>query len=85
MKEKSISLRLTESEKKKLDLDAATAKMKPSQYIRHLLAGSTPQADNSKQELATQFCYLYKVIQEQNLENNEALMEEVTRLCRILY
>ena len=85
MNGKTISIRLSEPDKKKLDRDAASAKMKPSQYIRHLIAGSTPQADNSKQELAKQFCYLYKVIQEQNLENNDALMEEVTRICRILY
>lgn len=85
MKEKTISIRLTDSDRKKLEQDAASAKMKPSQYIRHLISGSTPQADNSKQELAKQFCYLYKTIQEQELENNEALMDEVNRLCRILY
>ena len=85
MKEKSISLRLSSIEYKKLETDAACAKMNTSQYVRQLIEGSIPRADNGKQELAKHFCHLYKVIQEQNLESNSALMEEVNALCQILY
>ena len=85
MKENKISVRLSESENKKLEADAAAAKMKTSEYVRNLIAGVTPTADNGRQELAKQFCHLYVVISNESLDNNEALMEEVDRLCRILY
>lgn len=85
VKEKNFSLRLTETERKKLDQDAASAKMTPSQYIRQLIAGSTPEADNGRQALVKDFCQLYKVIQEQKLDSNEDLMEGVEQLCRHLY
>ena len=85
MKRNSISVRLSESENKKLDADASAVKMKTSEYIRHLIAGATPVVDNGKQELAKQFCHLYVVISNEGLDGNEALMHEVDKLCQKLY
>ena len=85
MKGTTISLRLSNEEKKKLEQDATSAKMSSSQYIRQLIAENTPKADNGKQEFVKELCMLYTVIQEQELDSNEALMTEVEKLCRILY
>ena len=84
-KTNSISFRLSDSENKKLEADAAAAKMKTSDYIRSLIAKNTPVADNGKQEVAKAFCHLYVVIANEGLDSNEALMEEVDRLCQKLY
>lgn len=84
-KTNSISFRLSVSENKKLEADAAAAKMKTSEYIRHLIVGTTPVADNGKQDLAKCFCHLYIVIANEGLDGNEALMEEVDKLCQKLY
>lgn len=85
MKELSITFRLSESEKKKLEADAAATKMKTSEFLRSLISGTTFTADNGRQELAKQFCHLYVVISNEGLDDNEALMEEVDKLCQILY
>lgn len=85
MKDRVISVRLSENEFKQLEKHAAATKMSNSTYIRELIVGSTPKEDNSKQELARRFCELYRVISEQNLDDNDALMEEVESLCQILY
>ena len=84
-KTNSISFRLSDSENKKLEADASVAKMKPSEYIRHLIAGTTPVADNGKQEVAKAFCHLYVVIANEGLDGNEALIAEVDKLCQKLY
>lgn len=84
-KGKVISIRLSEAEYEKLQRDASAAKMDNSKYLRALISDNTPKEDNSKQELARQFCHIYKVISEEHLENNESLMEEIELLCRILY
>ena len=85
MKNGKISVRLSESENKKLESDAAAVKMKTSEFVRSLIAGTTLTADNGRQELAKQFCHLYVVISNEGLDNNEALMEEVDKLCQKLY
>lgn len=85
MKGHSITVRLSASEKKKLETDAAAAKMKTSEFVRSLIAGTTLTADNGRQELAKQFCHLYVVIADEGLDNNNALMEEVDKLCQRLY
>ena len=85
MKGHSITFRVSASEKEKLEADAAAAKMKTSEFVRSLIAGTTLIADNGRQELAKQFCHLYVVISNEGLDSNEALMEEVDKLCRKLY
>lgn len=85
MKGHSITFRLSASEKKKLETDAAAANMKTSEFVRSLIAGANLTADNGRQELAKQFCHLYVVISNEGLDNNEALMEEVDKLCQKLY
>ena len=85
MKNKMISIRLSSEEYTKLNTDANNAKMSESQYIRKLITGNVPKADNGRQELVRQMCKLYTVINEEKLDNNAALMREVEVLCRKLY
>lgn len=85
MNEKVLSVRLSENVLQKLENDINISKISKSEYVRNLIMGNTPKEDNSKQELAKRFCELYRVISEEHLENNVALMKEVTALCRILY
>lgn len=84
-KGKVISIRLSETEYKKLQKDVAAAKMDQSKYLRDLIMDNVPKEDNNKQELTRQICRLYKTIYEEGLENHETLKEEVEALCHILY
>ena len=84
-KAKRISFRLSEEEFKKLEKDASVAGINVSQYLRAIVLNNTPKEDNSKQKLACRFCELYKVITDEGLQNNDALMKEVDSLCQILY
>jgi len=85
MKNNMLSIRLSDEEYTKLKRDADAAKMSASQYIRQLIIGNTPKADDGKQDMVRQMCKLYTVINEEQLDNNEALMREVEVLCRKLY
>ena len=84
-KSNMLSIRLTNEEYTKLKRDADAAKMSASQYIRQLIIGNTPKADDGKQDMVRQMCKLYTVINEEKLDNNAALMREVEVLCRKLY
>lgn len=84
-KVKLISFRVSEEEYQKLERDASAAGINISKYLRALVLDNVPKEDNSKQELARQFCGLYKVISDEGLQDNDALMKEVDSLCQILY
>lgn len=85
MKEKTISLRVSEETLKKLEENSKKAKISKSDYLRCLITGTAIHEDNGRQELAKEFCNLYRIIGEQHLDNNTALMEGVEILCRKLY
>lgn len=85
MKEKTISLRLSAETLKKLEENSRKAKISKSDYLRYLIEGNTIREDNGRQELAKEFCHLYRIISDQHLENNTALMEGVASLCQKLY
>lgn len=85
MKEKVLSVRLSENVLQKLENDINASKISKSEYIRNLIMENAPKEDNSRQELVKRFCELYRVINEEHLETNTALMKEVTALCQILY
>ena len=84
-KVKLISFRVSEEEYQKLERDASAAGINISKYLRALVLDNVPKEDNSKQELVRRFCRLYKVISDEGLQNNVALMKEVDALCQILY
>lgn len=85
MREKMLSLRLSEETLKKLEENSKKAKISKSDYLRSLIMETPLHEDNGKQELAKEFCNLYRIIGEQHLDNNTALMEGVEILCRKLY
>ena len=85
MQEKTISLRVSEDTLKILEKNAQKAKLSKSDYLRCLITGTAIHEDNGRQELAKEFCNLYRIIVEQHLDNNTALMEGVEILCRKLY
>lgn len=85
MQEKTISLRVSEDTLKVLEKNAQKAKLSKSDYLRCLITGTAIHEDNGRQELAKEFCNLYRIIGEQHLDNNTALMEGVEILCRKLY
>lgn len=84
-KVKLISFRVSEEEYQKLERDASAASINISKYLRALVLDNVPKEDKSKQKLACRFCELYKVITDEGLQNNDALMKEVDSLCQILY
>lgn len=84
MKEKTISLRVSEDTLKILEKNAQKAKLSKSDYLRCLITGTAIHEDNGRQELAKEFCNLYRIIGEQHLENNAMLMEGVASLCQKL-
>lgn len=85
MKEKTISLRVSEDTLKILEENAQKAKLSKSDFLRCLITGTAIHEDNGRQELTKEFCNLYRIIGEQHLNNNTALMEGVEALCRKLY
>ena len=85
MKEKTLSLRLSTELLKKLEENSRKAKISKSDYLRYLIEGNMIREDNGRQELAKEFCHLYRIISDQHLENNTALMEGVASLCQKLY
>lgn len=84
MKEKTISLRVSEDTLKILEKNAQKAKLSKSDYLRCLITGTAIHEDNGRQKLAKEFCNLYRIIGEQHLENNTMLMEGVASLCQKL-
>lgn len=84
MKEKMLSLRLSEETLKKLEENSKKAKISKSDYLRSLIMETPLHEDNGKQELAKEFCNLYRIIEEQHLGDNVALMEGVASLCQKL-
>lgn len=85
MKKNTISLRVSEDTLKILEENAQKAKLSKSDFLRCLITGTAIHEDNGRQELAKGFCNLYRIIGEQHLNNNTALMEGVEALCRKLY
>lgn len=84
MKKNTISLRVSEDTLKILEENAQKAKLSKSDFLRCLITGTAIHEDNGRQELAKGFCNLYRIIEEQHLDDNVALMEGVASLCQKL-
>ena len=84
MKKNTISLRVSEDTLKILEENAQKAELSKSDFLRCLITGTAIHEDNGRQELAKGFCNLYRIIEEQHLDDNVALMEGVASLCQKL-
>ena len=84
MKTITKTFRLTSEENKILKEKASIAQMTDSEYLRSLINSSAPHEFTSNQPLITSICRIHVILSELGLDENEALMKEVNRLCQIL-
>ena len=84
MKTHTTTLRLSDGEHRKLQQDASSAKMSTSQYLRALINGTTPTAENHQQEIVTLLCKINIHLSELGLNENYSLMEELNTVCQML-
>lgn len=85
MRSHTITLRLSNEEHSKLENDASSVQMTTSQYIRALISNNVPKQNYHQREIATQICKLYIMLKEKGIDPDDFLMEEINRLCQILY
>lgn len=83
-KSTSITVRLSASDRQKLDTDSKVAGMSASDYLRALIQGTTPTAGKDRQEYAKAFCHLRIVLAEQGLSENAEINAEMQSLCQTL-
>lgn len=84
MKNRTVTLRLSELEYQKLENDSALVRMTASQYIRSLINRTAPASADKRQEALSKACQLYIILAELNLDKEEALMQGVGALCQTL-
>ena len=84
MKDHTVIARISAEGYEKLKRDALSANLSNSDYIRSLIYGTTPTAENHQQEIVSLLCKLYVHLSELGLDEDESLMEELNNLCQIL-
>ena len=82
MKDKTISIRVTEEEYQRLNMISSQNKMNVSHYIRSLIQDSKPIISHN-QEAAKAIAKIYVKLEELGIEDEE-LTEEVHMLCQNL-
>lgn len=85
MRNHTITLRLSNEEHSKLEQDAGSVQMTTSQYIRALILNHKLTPNRNQREIATRICKLYIMLKEREMDPDDFLMEEINRLCQILY
>ena len=83
MKNRILSVRLSEDERKHLDNMSHTAGMTPSAYLRSLIRANSSSGACSP-NYAAAFCHLRIALAEQGFTENEMISEEMNRLCQTL-
>lgn len=83
MKNRILSVRLSEDERKQLDNMSHAAGMTPSDYLRSLIRANSSSGACSPNYAAT-FCHLRIALTEQGFTENEMISEEMNRLCQTL-
>ena len=84
MKNRTITVRLTEEEYEKLNAVIQSAELRISEYIRRLLNKETSQRQTCNQHSIEKVCQLYVTLSELGLDMNERLMKEMNELCQTL-
>lgn len=85
MKKSSVlTVRLTSDEKKKLESDAASANMQPSQFLRTLINGKEASSYAHQQDISSLLCRIYVSLHKAGFDTDENLMKELQQLCQIL-
>lgn len=83
MKNRILSVRLSENERKQLDNLSHAAGMTPSAYLRSLIRANSSSGACSPNHAAA-FCHLRIALAEQGFTENEMIREEMNRLCQTL-
>lgn len=84
MKNKAISVRLSEPELVLLDKLSRNANLSQSEYIRFLIRNGEMNARPDRRQLITaMLCKIYVLLVQKGLEK-EDVTKEVIRLCQIL-
>ena len=83
MKNRILSVRLSEDERKQLDNMSHAAGMTPSAYLRSLIRANSSSGVCSPNHAAA-FCHLRIALAEQDFTENEMIKEEMNRLCQTL-
>ena len=83
MKNRILSVRLSEDERKQLDNMSHAAGMTPSAYLRSLIRTNSSSGACSPHHAAA-FCHLRIALAEQGFTENEMIREEMNRLCQTL-
>lgn len=85
MKNHTITVKLSDSEYKKLKHNVDNENMTISQYIRERINNIEPRNSKELQSIATKLCEIYIELSKKNLNENDDIMVGIHRLCQILY
>lgn len=85
MKNHTITVKLSDSEYKKLKHNIDKENTTVSQYIRGCINNIEPRNSKDLQSIATKLCEIYIELSKKNLNENDDIMEGIYRLCQILY
>lgn len=85
MKNHTITVKLSDSEYKKLRYNVDNENMTISQYIRACINNTEPQSGKDLQEIATKLCKIYVELSKLKSDEKEDIMKGLNKLCQILY
>lgn len=85
MKNHTITVKLSDNEYKKLKYSIDKENTTISQYIRDCINNIDPRNGRDLQEIATKLCKIYIELTMMKSDENEKIMEGLSRICQILY